>query len=722
MASNPPSNGQPPDRPPNFMTPRAVAADPDGAFQAEVARALEGIELEALMDADRPEETDAVRGDQVLPGEMPPEQLDVSQETKDQFVRELLDMLDLYDASMEERWQREEEIEAAYALAAEPLHGGTAADSELLTSEFLMAQVDQAAARIEENLVGARPLIKIDPIVREGTEEDIKFVKRRARSTENFINSFAMHDVGLEAKIPLIALRTCKVGTTVIHQHWRRKYINSRYWGTDGQPGMSSKRVGTVEWVMPPNRHVIVWPPNREHWQECAVVGHRFFMTKAEARTWLKGELRIDDLTYDEIMSRQPDQDQAQKAKTANQTGIDQSDELDRMVGQLKFTQLYWSLILPGENEPRNGYCILHEDTRKLLLIDKNRYWHQRIPYFPIRYKLLDDQAWGMGVGDEVIYIQAQDSALRNLQMDNLMSGAFNLVQVKAGTMADVTTDRLMPGQVVATDAPGEDILVTPMGGQAEGVDESIQMNRFFGREATGLAPVLGGQGDPTMKSGAGTGSTLALIEQAGKKFGSVDRRMRLDLSRAFEFMLELVTQYGQEGLYYRYASNEDADLLTLYRYEPLRGSQHDQLRIYASAPNAATSREGRQQALMVFWQFFNQNMQLMFQLGEPIYGQINPAGWRRYQERMLRFVDQMVHSIANEQSVPGLASMMPKLPDEQPQDEVMNALIQKVQQLQQQLEKAQMQMQQMMMGPGAPGGAPPGSPPSPMPPPGGMR
>jgi hypothetical protein len=355
---------------------------------------------------------------------------------------------------------------------------------------------------------------------------------------------------------------------------------------------------------------------------------------------------------------------------------------------------------------------IVHEDTQQILLLDKNRFWNELFPYFPVRYKVLDEASWGMGMGDEIINIHAQDSALRNLQMDNLMSGAFNLIQVTAGSMADVLIDRPLPGQMVPVDKPGEDIVATPMGGKAEGVDDTIQQNRFFGREATGLAPVLGGQGDPTMKSGAGTGSTLALIEQAGKKFGAVDRKMRMDLSDFFSFCLDMVTQYAQDGLYYKYVSDEDAHKIELYKYEPIRGIVDDNFRVFASAPNAATSKEGRHQSLMVWWQFFNQHTQLIMEMAGQVYGEENPAGFSEWMEKTVKFMDWIVHQIAHTQEIPGMASLMPELPEKTPVLEKMNALMQQIQQLSQQVEQMEMekQQQQMMMQQGGMGGGmPPG-------------
>jgi len=717
------ANGQPPQGPEQPQGPAQLAseedllANPDEGVQAVLTGQLEGFDPQLLFDEDeRPSETTGVREDQILQGQQPDEDpFDLDDTQLEMLARDTIGVLELYDDAMNLRWQREDEIEAAYALAAEPLHGGTTADAEHIPSEFLMSQVDQAVARIEENLLGARPLIKVDPVMREGEEEAVLFTKKFAQSTERFMNSFMMHDSKLEKKLPLIAHRCVKVGTTVIHPWWQGRRRTQRYWGNDGEVLTKQKHTGSIEIDLPPNRHIICWPPNKVDWQECSYVGHRFFLTEAEFRTFGRNQLELNEEKIEEVLGRSPDEDYAGGAKIANEQGIRESEELDQKIGKVKLTQLYFYMTLPDQDEPRSGYMILHEETQQILLLDKNRFWNELFPYFPVRYKVMDEASWGMGMGDELISIHSQDAALRNLQMDNLMSGAFNLIQVTAGSMADVLIDRPLPGQMVPVDKPGEDIVATPMGGKADGIDDTIQQNRFFGREATGLAPVLGGQGDPTMKSGAGTGSTLALIEQAGKKFGAVDRKMRMDLSDFFSFCLDMVTQYAQDGLYYKYVSDEDAHRIELYKYEPIRGIVDDNFRVFASAPNAATSKEGRHQSLMVWWQFMNQHNQLMMEMAGSIFAEQNPAGYQEWMEKTVRFMDWVVHQIAHTQEIPGMASLMPELPDETPVQEKMNALMAQLQEAQQQLEQMMMekqQQEQMAMQGGMGGGMPPGGAP----------
>ncbi len=679
----------------------------------EAAEGMAGLGLE-------PPKEEFVRGDQAAPGyHESGEQVDLSPTELVDLAEDLMGILDMYDEAMTGRVDREREIEVYYALADDPIHGGTTSDAEHLVSELMMTQVDQATARIVENITATKPLIKADPVVRRADEEQMRTAKEFAAATERFLNNYGKDEMQLDRKLPIAIHRACKVGTAVLHQKWVERTINEEFWTQTGEHTQNSHKVGGIEVEMPHNEDVVVYPINKANWQECTIVGHRSYLTTAEWRAYAMGTL---NLTAEETLAMEIDQPQEQDDRTSRSRpwaaeayfGVKRSEELQESIGQIGVTNLYVRLPVAGrfQIEPLN--IILNERHRKILFISKNRHFRNTIPYHPIRYKVVDNYCWGIGVGDEIVYAQAADSALRNLQMDNIMSGAFHLVQVRAGTMADILLDRPLPGQVVPVDNPGEDIVVQQMGGTATGIDEAIDRNRFFAREATGLSPVMSGQGDPTMKSGAGTGSTMALIEQAGKKFGQVDRNMRTDLSDAFEFTLELVTQYATDGLFYRYVSDEDAGLVEMVKYLPARGMLRENLRIWAMAPNAASSHEGRRSSMLVAWQFLNQHYTLMLQMGEEIMGATNPMGWERYKERSLRFLDVLGRQITEYQDVPGLTAEMPEFPEMTSADQQLNELLGQNQELQQQLQSMQQQQQMAMQQPGAPPGAPTGPQPAP--------
>ena len=252
------------------------------------------------------------------------------------------------------------------------------------------------------------------------------------------------------------------------------------------------------------------------------------------------------------------------------QSGVEQSYVLNEELGNICLTQLYGRIALPGDSQPHrvhHVHVILHEGMGKVLRIWKNPYHENQYPYFPVRYKRLMRSSWGIGAGDEVIYAQSADSALLNLSIANVQNGAFNIHQVASGSMAALQMSRLAPNEVIVTDRPGEDFVSHQLGGQAQGIAETVEDVRYRARSSTGLASVLQGAGDPTLKSGASAGQTSLLAQQAGKKFGRVDQQIREDIDDYFMFCLELVAQYAPNGLFYTHLDDPAAERARVLRW-----------------------------------------------------------------------------------------------------------------------------------------------------------
>ena len=95
----------------------------------------------------------------------PDGQIKLTKEHEEEFVKDVLDLLDFCDSAGANRRDQEDEVESYYDLESDPIQGGRRADDARLTSELLMKLVDQATSRIVDNVMGVNPLIKVDPVV-----------------------------------------------------------------------------------------------------------------------------------------------------------------------------------------------------------------------------------------------------------------------------------------------------------------------------------------------------------------------------------------------------------------------------------------------------------------------------------------------------------------------------------------------------------------------------
>jgi hypothetical protein len=694
-----------------------------------IAQLMEGLEgqLHEVASDQPPEFKGGTRGQPVGTGEG----LDLGEDELADLSREVFDMLAAFDASARPRLETEGEIESHYHMRPDAAHGAQASDSQVIASELLMSMVDQAKARLVENALGVEPLPRARPIIKE--KSDVEVAKARtavAEGVEQFLHAYSMHHVGLQRKLPLSIHRLCKVGTSVFHAEWRKKTSRSAYWTKEGQRRPEERSEDGVVVRMIPNRDVIVYPGTSPDWQEAELLGHREYLTLAKWRRWAR-EIELGAEKVKEIETGRTDRNDERVPNAGFEHLREQeAEEIDDALGRIQLTYLYLTWV--GQDEDDRGRDLLvicHEETRSILKVYEVKDGTRR-PYFPVRYKKDDENAWGTGIGHEVLYAQAADVAMRTLLLDNLAAGAYWFWQVRGGSLAEIVFDRPLPGQRMVVDEIDRDIKATAAGGKAEGLMEAMSDNRYRAQQASGLPPVLGGQGDPTLKSGGGTGSTVALIEQAGKKWGEVDRSIREDLSDLMEGIYELVHTHAPNGLFYQYASREDASLVETY-FQPERGaSARKMFRIAVEAPNATSSREARRHALMTWWQFVNQHVQLELQMAQQAMAQ-TPAAFQEYQTQAFELVSWVGRKIAAEQDLPDTEAHWPKPPA--PDDlrvQQLEALQQQLQQAQQQAQQAQQQLQQMQQqaqGGGQPppdaGGMPPeGMPPGapPQPPPGG--
>lgn len=645
-------------------------------------------------------ENGPLREGAVAPGFGQPK-LRLSQENVDLLGREYAAILDDHDLAMAPRWLVEEDIRAAYAQRPDPIQGGVRPGDARLVSETTMTMVDQATARIASNIMSVDPLIRVTAIT-GGENGDLALAA--AKSAERFLNEYGNRVVGLNTLLPQAVHRVCKVGTAVIKGEWLIEEKTSfAYTAESPRAQERSRQVGRVNLSLIPNRLVKVWPPTEWDWSKAELVGHDTFLTPGQWRA-LAANLGLDDETTRRIENtagweRDQGGDQNLSEQDIERRAFShKSDEL------IRITELWCYTVLPGQAKRGRYQLFMSRPLREVFWIDANRFHSQRHPYFPVRYKYVDELAWGSGVGHEVLFPQAADSAMQNIRMDSLMSGCYWVVVRKPDYVHETQTSRPMHGQVIPSEDPANDFIPRKLGGEVPEIEAALQDVGFRAAKASGMPPVLGGLGDPIQKSGTGTGATVALIEQAGRKFGQVDMTIRADLTPIYSWILETVAQFAPEGVFYQYASEEDADQLQLLRYIPPRGEVSELFRLTVQAPNAATSREGRKQSWLLLYQFIRDHLQLWGPQAAQLLQSENPAAVSRLMHEILDFQAWMAQQIVEDYELPGAKDKIPQMPAEIPPDQVINQLQQALQQLQGQLQQTQGQLAQLQA-PGPPMG-----------------
>jgi hypothetical protein len=614
----------------------------------------------------------------------------------DMLGREICDAITEAEIAMSARRDREEELWEYYAQSSAVSHGSDVDTDSDLVSEEMMVVVDQAHARLFEQMTSVQPLPQGEPVVK-GDDDEMTVAQDFAEATGRFLHSFLTYKCNMRKMLRETTFLAPLLGTGVVHPVWEdddpmvEEGIEQRVKDPDS---------GRIKFKTLESQNTFCWPVTESDWQECEIVGHRMHFTTSQLFAYAR-QLALTPTEVQEIMadsgesSDEPDHELSQI-----QQGVARSDSLDEQFGRHVLTQVYGKFIFPNDPKMRTHNCVVVVDElrNKIVRIWENPNANGMFPYFPIRYKVVPNQAWGVGAGDEVINPQAADSALWNLSMANVKAGAFNVNLVKAGTLGHMQVSNMSPGEVLAVDDT-DDFESVQVGGQADGIFEAINDVRFRSQRASGQPASFSGQADPILKSGASTGQTNMLKAEAGKKISNIDESLRDDFTMLFSFCLDMVAQYLPTGATFLWASEDDAHKISYLKqfWAPKTGAMRDRVRIAVRAPSAETSRASRQQTGMMMTGIMQQQIQFFLEMGQQTWALDNPEGFRRYSLMLMNYHADLVRTYLRDTDVPNIAGDFPLPPEPTPQDEVINQKDQEIQQMQMQAQQMQMQMQQLI-------------------------
>jgi hypothetical protein len=632
-----------------------------------------------------------------VPGSEPGTLFDeLTEEELGELATELSERVDEYQIAARTFFEIEQEIRDSYAMQPDSTHSGSGVEASQMVSELTMNLTDQVVGRLNANILGVTPLVKVEPVALEEQDSPrTEALLDSAKATENFIHAYGRDVIGTEQKIPLINLRSVKLGTTIVYVEWVKETRKTYSYTKEHRTAQATEREeGRLTWTLVPNRHVVVWPITLADWQrEYELVGHVLYLSPARWREKCR-QLGISDELRDLALRVNAGADDRDREDNLQAAGFDTGPVRERFAVEVELVNLFCYMTLPGH--PERGrerfQVLLDRQNRKIVWADWNRWHTQKHPYFPIRYKAVDEFALGQGLGHEIQYHQAGDSTFRNIQIDNLMALCYWLVCMKPDLLHQELHDRPLPGQVMPMEDPEHDLISKKLGGEVPELLAAMEDNQNRARTAAGIPPVLSGMGDPVQKSGTGSGATQALIEQGGQKIGDVDRQMRLDYSALFQFTLEAISQCAPDGVYYRFAPEKDVAYLRELRWTPPRGEIDRQFRVSAQAPNANTSYEARQRSWLLMWQYLKDTLQTLLPQAIELLQNENPGAIPRLKRQAIEGSLYMLARVVEDYQIPGALQHLWSLPDPLPQDQVIGNLYQQIQQLQQQLQDAQKQ------------------------------
>jgi hypothetical protein len=628
------------------------------------------------------------------------ETFQLSAEEKEALAEELCDLLSAYDMAMVQRKLRWKEISDAYNLVPDAKRSGYKQDAQQLVSELTRSHVNIATSRIVEGLLGMNQLIQVSALDPDAKDEETASLVKTAKRLESFAETYLKTEVGAEPRLAMAAHRGCKLGDAVLRYGWR---INDQKYFFRDKNGKFSKREetrGGVEWKLVFNDQVVVWPLHENRVEELELIGERTYFTPNSFRRFAK-KIKLEPKLVKEIIGDATTVDDSKKASEEDLEGKDiHVSGVNPLRGEICITELFpQNYFIADRTEPSTLQVFLYEAKRLVLWAGVNPYKNQRAPYIRFPYWIEDGSFWSSGVGHECLWPQAADSALWNLYIDNLKLVGNYVRIIKFGSMAEALADTIGPGYNLVTEDPENDLRLEALGGDLSTITEAMSLNELRAMKGDGITAPTQGFGDPVLKSGASPASINQLIQQAGKRFGQVDRNMRDALSDLVFCTLEVIQQFAPEGLIEEQVSEETAEVIKMAKYSMPLGDLRRTYRIQARAPSAASNNELLKQHLFMAYNLASQHLGSLVQIGAQVIAPANPVGWQELQEDMLAwFHNDLFLEIVDSQEIPNLGARIPKVVPPTEAQQFANQLFQQNQELQQQLAELMQRYESLMM------------------------
>jgi hypothetical protein len=630
-----------------------------------------------------------------LPGTPEARTLELNEEEQQDVANFLCELVSDYDTAMEDRWKLCDQIYDNYKMKLDSTTTGLQPNGAKAVSEYTKSFVDQAEARISAMVLGTDPLVQVMPIGQGASDEESREAQATAEAMQEWIHTYLHGPINIEEFFPKKIKRCAMFSHAVTYDMWEEVLTTVKYHDLDGKVQEKTTLDGRISTKFIPYRDFILWPLAIEDWQlDYEMVGH-----KARLKKWKFKEkcfdMGVPKDTIEEIIGVPGGEGDGHEDDDLERHDVDSgtSDELD---DRYELVEVWFNGSI--EDLPAAKYqFIFHTPTRKLLYWNHNSLHSQKHPYHEFVYKRTPDFALGEGVGEETAQAHKVDSSLLNLEIDNAKVVGNSVILVQEESGMETFMNDLYPGKRVPVDDVEAAAKPLQLGNPIDLIHDMQDRNYKRATGANGMPTVLQGLGDPNMKSGADVGSTLALIEEAGKKFGHVDAGIKTAFAREVTFWVQLTQQFAPNGIWYEKLPVDKAMRLEKVTFEPPRGPLEDQFRIVVRAPSAATNKTSQKQHLMIMLQLTGQHLAELERLGSELYqGEGLPNMILDIKRQVFDYRNEVFLKLLEVHDLPTLKTDVPELRPPTPAEQQVAMLTRQLQQLHYQNLTMQFQLQGM--------------------------
>lgn len=485
---------------------------------------------------------DTSRGDEPTPqaeperkdNPFPPPMIEVSEERLDKFkiwLDEWIRELQSSQAAQMTEWAK---YEKAYRAQSEPTKDFPFKGASNDVVPVGAMAVDPIHARLDTGIFKQDPVFSVKALK--------KSMLPYMPALESWINFYQNHFLHLRTVAQPRILEFCKLGTMVfktvydcdesdILTYDRNNKVVSRREKRYSGPRVFGVSLGDF-----------LFPSNYQHLQDCPIVAERQRTTLDKLRVAeASGKLtNVDKISGMGIHDRTDLEDARERAAK-------HSPAL-RSTNDFVVFEVWCDYDINEDDMPEHLVATYHLETRVLLSLRYNWYFHQLKPYDVIPYTVTNESLYGLGIMEQVLPFQSIITRWQQMASDNAYIANMRMFIVKKGSDIE-EVPRLYPGRCFFLDDPKSDFI--PF--QAGDIYPSTLSERqnLFGlvEKRTGVSDYLTGRESPIIGTRATATSTLALIQEGTKRVEEVLENIRGGFSSMIEKCLYIWVQYGLEGV-----------------------------------------------------------------------------------------------------------------------------------------------------------------------------
>lgn len=510
---------------------------------------------------------------------------DVDEKTIDEFIIWVDQWIMDLESNISDKRQSWADQEEAYRAKSGPAVNRPFVGASNDTVPAIAMAVDPIHARLDTGIFKQDPVFQIKPLKKS-------FVKYGNALTQ-WINYYQRNKLNLRSIASPRILEMTKLGTMILKTVYDKQSHKIKTYDVDDagnwnvvtkiEERFSGPRVFGIS--LPD----FMFPPLYQHLQDCPIVVERqrttyWKLKVAEASKKLTNVDRIKDFTVNN--------------RTVVETARNEAAEVNdsrRFYDEIEVYEIWCDYDINGDGLPEHLVATFHKDSRTLLQLRYNWYFHQRKPYTVVPYQITNDSLYGIGIAEMVKPFQDSLTRWQRMSTDNAYIANIRMFIVKKESGIE-EIPRLYAGRCFFVDDPRSDFIPFSAG-EIYPSTLSERQNLFgLSEKRTGVSDYLTGRESPIIGSRATATSTLALIQEGTKRVEEVLENIRLGFAEVIENCFYIWIQYGLGGLDDLVFSDDDTGTLVKEFFAQVKAENvNGSLAVDLSATDAAGNRQAMQ-------------------------------------------------------------------------------------------------------------------------------